>query len=571
MITELSISDLGVIENATLEFSPGFTAVTGETGAGKTMVVTALGLILGARSDQGAVRRGASAARADGRFDVSTIHEVSRTIEDAGGQLDDGELILARKVASDGKSRAYAGGRSVPAGVLTDLGKRLVAVHGQSDQLRLASTSEQRELLDRFIGEAAARAASDYAAIYTERKARRERLDALVADRDSRVAEAARLREALEAIAAVAPTAGEDDELDQRIAVLTHGEELRLSAAEAAAALAADGSVTDSADAIGLVEAARKALERAAAVDEHLGPLAASLAEARYALEDVNTELGRYLDSFDAGGPGDLEEALARRAALRDITRAYGPTIDDVIAFDAAGLNRLIELESDDDTIAVLDAELQEDELRIAAAAEALTEARRRGAERLSEAVTAEVQALAMPGASIHVSVTALDDYSATGRDKVEILLAPHPDADPRPVAKGASGGELSRVMLAIEVVAAQTGDVATYVFDEVDAGVGGAAAIEIGKRLARLSRYSQVIVVTHLAQVAAFADTHVRVLKDASGGYTSSSVRSVSGDERVAELARMLSGLDESETGIAHARELIELARAASAENASS
>ncbi len=568
MITELSISDLGVIERATLEFSPGFTAVTGETGAGKTMVITALELIRGARADQGAVRAGAAAATAEARFEVEPDGSVAEAIDEAGGELDGTELIVARRVGADGRSRAFAGGRSVPAGVLAELGHRLVAIHGQSEQLRLASSASQRDLLDRYIGDDATRLLSEYSDVFSRRNESRRRLAELTADRAARSAEAAALRQALDEIAAIAPNAEEDRELDQRIAVLSHGEDLRLAAAEAAAALISEDSDTVPSDAIGLVEIARKALERAAAVDESIAGLAASLAEARYALEDVNTELTRYLDSFDAGGPGELEAALERRAQLRELARRYGPTLADVINYDAAGVARLLELDTDDETIDALTEEVSALDAQLAAAAERLTNVRAEGAQRFGEAVTHELAALAMPGARIHIDITPLDEFTATGADRVEILLSAHSGADPRPLGKGASGGELSRIMLAIEVVGAHAGDVPTYIFDEVDAGVGGAAAIEIGRRLAVLARHSQVIVVTHLAQVAAFADSQLRVRKDADGGYTSSSVTALGDDERASELARMLSGLDESETGLAHARELLDLARAASASN---
>lgn len=568
MIRELAIRDLGVINGATIEFSPGFTAVTGETGAGKTMVVTALGLILGSRADPGGVRAGAGAAHAEGRFAVMGAVGVAEQLDEAGGELDGDELILARRVGSDGRSRAFAGGRSVPAGVLARIGERLVAVHGQSDQLRLSSLAAQRELLDGYIGEVLTPLLSEYLVVFEARREARGRLDGLRSTREQRVREAAELRRALEEIAAVAPGRGEDEGLDARIAVLSHAEEIRESIAEASMALAGAADGRDGADdAVGLVERARRALERAAEVDGSLGALAVSLAEARYAIEDVNGELSRYLGSFDEAGQGELASALERRALLRDLARAYGPSLDDVIAYDAAGVGRLLELESDGETTAGLEQEIARLDGRIEELADRITALRAEGASRLETAVTAELSALAMPGARILVRLGSQPDYTATGRDAVEILLAPHQGAEPRAIAKGASGGELSRVMLAIEVVAAEVSGVPTYVFDEVDAGVGGAAAIEIGRRLARLARFSQVIVVTHLAQVAAFADTQIRVRKDAAGGFTTSSVEVLREQERPAELARMLSGLDGSESGLAHARELLEMARAAGAD----
>ncbi len=563
MITHLHITDLGVIAGANVEFSPGFTAVTGETGAGKTMVITALGLVLGERAEQSAVRAGAQRAIAEAVFDVSGAPEAKHTARDLDAEIDDDELIVSRRVNQDGRSRATVGGRAVPIGALGELGHQLVAIHGQNDQIRLASAQAQCELIDNYAGNAELLAR--YRNAFDRRRAAQAKLRDFDEGRQERLARAEQLRSDLEAIARVSPVSGEDAELEQRITRLSHAEAIREAVALAATALADDtGEIPD---AIGLVETARKSTEQAASMDSTLDAVATALRDARYALEEASSELTRYADDFDSAGPEALAQAQDRLAELRKLCRAYGPTLDDVLAFDTAGIAELTELEADDDTGARLRAILEQAETELAALAAQLTQTRTAAAQELTQRATAELAALAMPHAVLHAEVSPLGEYSATGRDRVEFLLSSQPGQQPRSLLKGASGGELSRIMLAIEVVVAAKDSVPTYIFDEVDAGIGGAAAIEVGKRLARLARHAQVIVVTHLAQVASFAHQHLVVHKDSDGQYTESSVRVVAGAQRDRELARMLSGLDTSPTALAHARELLEMARAINAE----
>ena len=277
---------------------------------------------------------------------------------------------------------------------------------------------------------------------------------------------------------------------------------------------------------------------------------------------EVSSQLSSYLSSLDADGGRELESVQERRAELSTLVRKFGPSLDDVIDYLESGSSRLLELDNDSDRIDSLRSQVDDDRARVLELAARLSDVRRGYAIRLSERVTAELSALAMVNARLSVEVADRSEYSLSGKDQVSILLQPHSGAEPRPLGRGASGGELSRVMLAIEVVIAGSDPVPTFIFDEVDAGVGGASAIEIGRRLARLSRTAQVIVVTHLAQVAAFATNHLRVLKDSEGAVTASSVQQLNGDQRVAEMARLLSGLPDSESGLTHARELLETAR---------
>jgi len=561
MIEQMRMRDLGVIAEATLPMGPGFTAITGETGAGKTMVVTGLGLLMGQRADSGVVRSGAAQASVEGVWIVPEDGPVSERVREAGGDVEPigsgaAELYVGRTLSAEGRSRATVGGRAAPAGVLADLADELVVVHGQSEQLRLRSAAAQREALDRFGGAPVADALAAYRAAYEAWRALDRELTGLVADRDAREREAADLRVALAEIEEAAPRAGEDTELAQRAERLANAEELRVAAATAHEALSTED---DAPDVTGLIAEARRALERAADSDAELGEFAAQASDLGYRVADLAAGLSRYLADLDEAGPHELAAVEERRAVLAALARTHG-TLDAALALLDSGSARLAELDDDGDRIARLGVQLAAAASDLDAAASALTAARSEAAERLGAEVTGELRELAMPDARVTVAVDPGAE-STSGRDDVSILLAPHPGAQPRPVARGASGGELSRVMLAIEVVIAQTDPVPTFVFDEVDAGIGGAAAIEVGRRLARLARSSQVIAVTHLAQVAAFAGNHLTVVKENDGTVTASSVRRLDGADREAEMARLLSGLPDSEAALTHARELLALA----------
>ena len=561
MIEELGIRDLGVIAEATLPLGSGFTAVTGETGAGKTMVVTALGLLLGARSDAGAVRSGAKQAWVEGRWLVPDEGAIADRVAETGGEVEAGELLLGRSVSSEGRSRAVVGGRSAPVGVLGELGGELVVVHGQADQQRLRSAAAQREALDRFAGPPLHEALEAYRAAFATWRADAAELARLREAHDARAREAEALRADLDDVETADPQPGEDAELAERADRLSNLEELRVAAAQARALVSADDVVDDAPDSVTLVEAARRHLDKVVGHDPALAPIAEALTNAGFLLADAAAELAGYLAGLDADGARELEVVQERRAVLAALTRRHGGSLDDVIAFRRDGGLRLVELDGDDERIGELGAAVVVLEAEVDRLATRLTELRTEAAARLADAVTRELAALAMPDAALSVSLELNDEPPANGRAQVAILLRPHPGTEPRPVARGASGGELSRVMLAIEVVIAGTDPVPTFVFDEVDAGVGGAAAIEIGRRLARLAERSQVIVVTHLAQVAAFATNHLSVVKGTDGAVTASSVRQLTGVEREAEMARLLSGLSDSESGLAHARELLEIA----------
>jgi DNA repair protein RecN (Recombination protein N) len=573
MLEEVRITGLGVIDDAVLELSAGFTALTGETGAGKTMVVTALGLLFGGRADPARVRPGAARAAVEGRLLVSA--EIAREIEDAGGDLDDegSTLVLSRSVSAEGRSRAFAGGRSVPVSLLQVLADDLVAVHGQADQQQLLKPGRQRDALDRFGGPDLAAALSDYRRVFNRHRAVREELESLTRAERERVAEAEMLRRGLAEVEAVAPVTGEDTTLLAEEEKLANADALNAAATVAHEALLGDpaaASVDGGSDAVTLLGVAGRALDPVRAHDPVLAGLADRLAEATYLVSDVAAELASYTDALDSD-PARLAAVQERRAALGKLVRAYGTAAGSgtggsgdlaaVLDWAKQAASRLAELEGDNDKIAALAEEESSLASEVTSLAAKLTALRQAAAERFASTVTAELTALAMPHGSLTAVVSALDAPGPYGADDVEIRLAAHPGAPPLPLNKGASGGELSRVMLAIEVVFAGADPVPTFVFDEVDAGVGGKAAVEIGRRLARLARSSQVIVVTHLPQVAAFADNHLVVEKSGDGLVTASGVMRLDRPARVRELSRMLGGLEESEFGQAHADELLAMA----------
>ena len=565
MLEEVRITGLGVIDDAVLELSAGFTALTGETGAGKTMVVTALGLLFGGRADPARVRPGAARASVEGRLLVSA--KVAREVEESGGDLDDNgsTLVLSRSVSAEGRSRAFAGGHSVPVSLLQVLADDLVAVHGQSDQQQLLKPGRQRDALDRFAGPELAAALSDYRRVFSRHRAVREELESLTQAERERATEAETLRLGLAEVEAVAPVAGEDAALLAEEEKLANADALHAAATTAHEALLGDpaSASVGSSDAVTLLGAAGRALEAVRSHDPMLAGLADRLTEASYLISDVAGELASYTESVDSD-PARLAAVQERRAALGRLIRVYGAASGDVAAVldwaKQAGV-RLAELEGDDDKIAALAEEESALRAEVASRAAQLTALRSAAAERFAAEVTAELTALAMPHASLTAVVSELDAPGPNGADDVEIRLAAHPGAPALSLNKGASGGELSRVMLAIEVVFAGADPVPTFVFDEVDAGVGGKAAVEIGRRLARLARSSQVIVVTHLPQVAAFADNHLVVEKSGDGLVTASGVVRLDQSGRARELSRMLGGLEDSEFGQAHAEELLALA----------
>ena len=580
MLREIRIQNLGVIDDAVLELSAGLNVVTGETGAGKTMVVSGLGLLLGARADAGLVRTGAKRALVEGVVEVGPEQPASLRAIEAGGDVED-SLILARTVSAEGRSRAHVGGRTVPVSVLAEIGELLVAVHGQSDQWRLRQPEQHRVVLDRFAGESVAEPLGRYTALYDEFHRVGAELGHLRGLARERAREVDVLRAGLEEIEAIDPMAGEDLDLRAEDERLAHTDGLRASAGLAHALLTgdpdslysgADGAAGgwSSGDVSGQLGAARAALAPMTSHDPALADLDRRLQELGYLSADLGTDLAAYLSEVDVD-PARLAWVQNRRADLARLLRKYGDTADDVLAWAKESAVRLVELEGVDDRVDGLEVRLEALREDLTSCAGEMSAARQVAAADFGTRVMTELSHLAMGKALVRVGVGRRLDpdglllgdatepvrFSRHGVDDVEILLAANPGAPERSVAKAASGGELSRVMLALEVVTG-CGDVPTFVFDEVDAGVGGKAALDVGARLAELARTAQVIVVTHLAQVAAYADRHLVVHKTDDGHITASGVVAVTGQERLRELARMMAGVEDSEVAVEHARELL-------------
>jgi len=562
VIEEIHIRDLGVITDARLPLQPGLSVLTGETGAGKTMVVTALGMLLGARSDASSVRSGAKSALAEAVVRLPHNHPALTLAQDAGGSVEEldgeqSELLLARTVNASGRSRAHIGGCSAPIGTLADIGHTLVAVHGQSDQLRLKSAAAQRHALDSYAGEALTRLLEEYRTTYDRYRAAAAELKEVRENSRARALEAQTLRGALEEIDSVDPQEGEDTALKAESLKLMNVEALRTAAATASTALAgSEYAEGDEANVLGLLDTARGALQHQAEADEELASLAHRLNEVLILSTDISSDLASYTASLDGESPERLAHVQNRLAQLKNLTRKYGADITEVLDWAQASRARLNTLTDDPTRQENLEAELVTLRQKLGEQSQALLEARRGAARTLAEAVSEELTALAMPNASLIVEVSEAEKFSPYGKDTVTFMLAPHKNAAPRPLGKGASGGELSRVMLALEVVLAEVDPVPTFIFDEVDSGVGGKAAIEIGRRLAMLAQHVQVLVVTHLPQVAAFADQHILVLKNDDASL--SKVQVLTDEQRVVELARMLAGHDQSEAAQEHARELL-------------
>jgi len=586
MLEEMRIRGLGVIEDAVLELGPGLTVVTGETGAGKTMVVHGLALLAGGRGDPGLVRPGVDRAVVEGRMQVHPEAAAALRAGDAGADIEDGVLLVSRTLAAEGgRSRSHIGGRAVPLSVLAEVTTSLVALHGQHDQQRLVGAAEQRGLLDRYAGDAVVLPLTQYQAAWARRRAVGAELVEITQSRRERAQEADLLRLGVAEVAAVAPRIGEDAELAAEVARLAHADLLGGAAGTARAALTGDPSDSAAVDALGLVSAARHALLAAAGLDAELDSLATRLDEVLHLIVDCAADLASYADAVEVD-PQRLDAAQQRQSALAVLTRKYADDLGGVLAWSERATARLAEIEGDGDRLEELQAADAALATQLADLAAEVSAARRSAASRLAAAVTSELAELAMPHAVFDVSVSATDtdvDWphparslqvgdrrvlaTREGIDEVELRLTPHPGAPSRAIARGASGGELSRVMLGLEVVLAGADPVPTMVFDEVDAGVGGRAAVEVGRRLARLARSHQVVVVTHLPQVAAFADRHLLVEKSGDGRVTASDVTVLDDAGRVRELSRMLAGLDDSAAARGHVEELLAVASAAKAE----
>lgn len=564
-LEEITIRSIGVIDQAGLEISKGLTVLTGETGAGKTMILTALNLILGGKSDSALVRKGSERLLASGRFSIPS--EQVSSFEDLGVAVEDGELIITRSVTSEGKSKATVNGISVTAGTLATVGELLVEVHAQAANLNISKSAKQRDLLDKFAGADFETAMGEYVHLLTTYHSLKLRINALRKSIDKQDQELANLREFVSLLAELKLKRGEYVEISAQIERLSNVETLRI--AGAAATSAVDDEEAGALTAIGI---ARHALDSARSKDGELEVIYGQLSEGFFLIDEARGALASYMHSLEAD-PAQLDYLNARKSEINLLVKKYGgsgaPEIeaDGLVDRFEISSSTISDLEGGDDRLKEMEVELTGIKKSLVVAAKSLTTIRNEAAIRLSTAVTHEVQQLSMPHTSFVAQVNTVDytalkeaDFTSLGCDEVAMFISSHKDAPLVALAKGASGGEMSRVMLALEVVIAASHPVGTYVFDEVDAGVGGKAAIEVGRRLHSLSKHAQVIVVTHLPQVAAWADSHFVVTKDIDGSVSQSDVRKVEGENRIEEIARMLAGLENSISAREHAAELLSL-----------
>ena len=564
-LEEISIRSIGVIEHSTLEISPGLTVLTGETGAGKTMILTALNLILGGKSDSSLVRKGSERLVASGSFSVP--NSLQDSFEEHGLQVEDGQLILTRTVNADGKSKATSNAISVPSSALASASENLVEVHAQAANLNMTKAAKQRDLLDRFGGKELHSALMNYQSELANYHELKSRIAAMKKSIDSRDAQLSELREFAAVMGKLKLERGELQEITTEIERLSSVEDLRMAAQNASSVIEEEesGSLTT----LGIT---RKSLDSVRAKDPQIEELYQKVSEAFFLVDDAKGVLASYIANLEAD-PARLDYLNARKAEIYALIKKYGgsQSADDelivLIERFESSKNAIADLEGGDERLKELETELVGIKKKLVAAAKSLTSIRSENAGKLSKEVSKEIQQLSMPHTSFHCQVQSADynalkesDFTALGCDEIAMLIQGHKDGPLVPLAKGASGGEMSRVMLALEVVLAATHPVGTYVFDEVDAGVGGKAAIEVGRRLHALSQHAQVIVVTHLPQVAAWADSHFVVTKNSDGSVTESNVRKVVKEDRVEEIARMLAGMESSTSAREHATELLEL-----------
>ena len=566
-LEEISIRSLGIIDQSTLELGKGLNVLTGETGAGKTMILTALSLVLGGKSDSSLVRIGSDRLVASAQFVLpKTNSEISSIADESGADISEGSLVLTRTVNSDGKSKAVAGGTTVPAATLVNFADHLVEIHGQAANHQIVKSARQRELLDRFAGSELAKALSAYQgalSTYNDLKARIKSMRESSTKRDREIAD---LEEFLKGWSKLKPTRGEYAEVANQIARLSSVEDLRSASDGANQALSDEtsGSLTS-------LGAARRFLDIAKGKDSRLDEIASVVAEGFFVLDEAARDLSSYLSALEAD-PAKLDALQVRKAEIIAFIKKWGSAADpdaELIALSEkakTARDTIADLTGGEDRIAELESEMQGAKKELLSQAKLLTKIRTSAALKLSESVSTEIHALSMPHTEFSISINSADyegslkesDFTILGCDEVIMQIQGHRDGPLIALGKGASGGEMSRIMLALEVVLAQTHPVGTYIFDEVDSGVGGKAAIEVGRRLAALAKHSQVIVVTHLPQVAAWADTHFVVKKSDDGSISQSDVEKLDNQNRIEEIARMLAGLEGSSSAREHAAELL-------------
>lgn len=558
MLEEINIRNLGVIEQASLEFTPGLNVITGETGAGKTMVLTGLGLLLGRKANSNIVRLGAETTTVEGCWDIKS-NPAKTNIEETGAVLeDDRQLFINRTITHDGKTKLVVGGKRTPTTVLDTFSSALVNIHGQSDQIRLKTAAAQRTALDRFGGEPIALLKNQYQEIFETWKQLKTLLTETKNNATVRLREYEQAKQAVEDFQKTQPTPGEDENLKTEALALTNVDTIKNGLEETLGYLInPDGYEIE--DALTVLNKANNALQHIGEYDPKLLEFSTRLETVLIDAQELSSDLASYQSSIDENALARLMEVNERLAVLLKLTRTYGPTLEDALQYWGEAEQKMLELDPENNNVEVLEEKLAETQKQLILVAKNLYEKRKETAGLLAENVNQELTGLAMGGSKLIIQVTETETFTSNGKDDVSFLIQTPASKTPVPLGKGASGGELSRIMLSLELCLADPTSQATYLFDEVDSGVGGETALEIAKRLALLAKTRQVIVVSHLAQVAAFADNHLLVEKTNGEGTVLTTVQNLNENEKIRELSRMISGLTDSETGKAHALELRE------------
>lgn len=559
MLEQINISNLGIIKEASLSFNNGLTAITGETGAGKTMVLSALHLLLGKRANSNMVGKYSNQLSVEGCWDINNENLI-KEIEETGAIIEEGQVFINRTIKENSKSRSVIGGKSTPTTVLGAIGGKLVNIHGQSDQTRLKSKTAQKDALDKYAGEPFQKALKEYIKVYKEWKKQKEHIEDIKQNSAARKREINNLKSFIDEFDKVDPYENEFEEIEKKINSLSNVDAIRNSMCEGQESVSpSDSELPQVSDQISMLISS---LSKVSQYDSVIEEIQAKATKLNDEFDDLISEIESYIENIDEDSIEQLYIAQERELELKKFIKKYGDTLDEIIDQKNEAEKELEELEQYNQPVEDLEEEFIKTSKKLQEKSDKLTEIRTKTAIKMEKNVNKELLGLSMSGSSLKIIVSQIDSPSSTGQDEIEFGMISKGSAKINQISKSASGGELSRIMLAIEVVLADTKNIGTFIFDEVDSGVGGETAIEIGKRLAQLSKDAQVIVVTHLPQVAAYADHFLQVTKTVEENETLTTVKELNNEEKINELTRMLSGMSDSSSGKAHAKELFEHAK---------
>ena len=571
MINDLRIQNIGVIEDVSLEMSAGFTVLTGETGAGKTMILTAFQMVIGEKVDNNLVRANEKTAVVEAFIQVPNDKNIRARLEELDIAIEDGGTQLSRTIAREGRGKIILGGRSVPSATLEEITQSSITIHGQGDQVLLNKPNYQRELIDQFAGQEHLKMLQNYQELYAKYVETRKRLEELNKAGSQNALRISQLQESLKELTEANLEIDEEITITERINLINNSEDIFESLALADKLL--NGGEDSSGSISSQINSARKALDAAAAKSDRIASLRDQISNLEAEISNVASDVNRDLSSLDRD-PATIDKLESRRALIKKMLTKYGPTSKDALANIQIFQNQLLDIEDLPAAIENVEKEIKTILKELSIKAQILHDTRIESALNISKAIEKELTSLSIPNAKFQVSVETNEDpqglqITISGKDhlllfdnhgvnQISFEFSANPGQPLRPITKVASGGEMSRIMLAVELVFSQNVAAKTMIFDEVDAGIGGAAAIEVGKRLKALAQHHQIVVVTHLPQVAAFADKHLKVEKSATGNVTTSSVTELDQNARVTEIARMMAGIEDSASALEHARELL-------------